>query len=171
MPLTKDQKKKILENLREKVNKQRIMLFVSVSGVKVKDLFDLRKRLKKVESQITVVKKTLARIIFKEKGVDIDSKKIPGEAAIVFGFEDEVSPAKVVYELSQINQNIKFLGGFFANKLCGPEEMIALAQIPPKNELLGRLVGSIASPLSGLENVLQGNLRKLVFVLSQIKGQ
>jgi large subunit ribosomal protein L10 len=171
MALTKEQKQKIIADLKEEVAKQKVMLFLDFTGLKVKDLFDLRKKLKEEEAKLIVAKKTLAGLAFQELDAKISSKikELEGQIAVIFGFKDEISPAKIAYQFSQGDKNLKILGGFFENKFQDSEEMISLAKLPAKEELLARTVGSIKAPFSGLVNVLEGNLRNLVCLLSQIK--
>ena len=170
MALSREQKKKILENLREKISRQKAMIFVEFKGVKVKDLFDLRKKLKKSDSQLIVAKKTLFNLALKEAIKEMDFKKMDGEIALAFGFKDEISPAKIIHEATQQNKNLKILGGFVENKLQTSEEIIALAQLPGRQELLAKLVGSVAAPLLGFINVLQGNIKGLLVVLAKAKA-
>ena len=170
MALSREQKKKILENLREKISRQKAMIFVDFKGVKVKDLFDLRKKLKKSDSQLIVAKKTLFNLALKEAIKEMDFKKMDGEIALAFGFKDEISPAKIIHEATQQNKNLKILGGFVENKLQTSEEIIALAQLPGRQELLAKLVGSVAAPLLGFINVLQGNIKGLLVVLAKAKA-
>ncbi len=169
MPLTKEQKQKIVEELKEKVDKQKSMVFVAVERLKASDIFDLRKKLGEVDCQLQVVKKTLADIVFKKEKLEFNIKELEGQFALVFGFGDEISPAKTAYQFSLGNENLKILGGFFEDKFRSVEEIIALAKIPSKQELFAKVVGSISSPISGFVNVLQGNMRNLVYVLSAIK--
>jgi large subunit ribosomal protein L10 len=169
MPLNKSQKKKIIEDLKEKITKQKIFFFVDLKGLKVKDLSNLKKRLKKVDSQIKVSKKTLLRLALKEKGIELDTKKLEGEIASVFGFKDEILPAKTTYQFSLENKNLKILGGYFSGKIMGAEEIKSFAQLPTKEELLGRLVGSISAPVSNLVYVLNANTKGLIYALSAIK--
>ena len=169
MAQTKEQKNKILENLKEKIGLQKVVLFVDLAGLKVKDLSILRKKLTQIESKLMVAKKTLAKIAFKDKGIEIDTKKLQGEIGFVFGFKDEILPAKTVYDFAKNSKNLTIVGGLFQNKLIGSEEMITLAQLPSKEELLGRMVRSIANPISGLLNVFQGNIKGLIYALSAIK--
>ncbi len=169
MAQTKEQKGKILKSLKEKIGLQKVVLFVDLAGVKVKDLSGLRKKLGQIEAKLTVAKKTLAQIALKEKGIDVDVKKLQGEIGFIFGFKDQVLPAKAVYDFASNNKNMKILGGLFESKLIGTDEVNTLALLPGREELLGRLVGAIASPMSGTLNALQGNIRGLVYALSAIK--
>ena len=169
MPLNKAQKKKIIDDLKEKVEKQKILFFVDLKGLKVKDLSNLKKRLKKVDSQLKVSKKTLLDLALKEKKIGLDVKKLEGEVAVIFGFKDEILPAKTAYQFSLENKNLKIIGGYFAGKFVETEEMIAFSQLPTKNELLARLVGSVSAPISNFVQVLNANIKGLLQVLTQIK--
>ncbi len=169
MPLTKIQKENIVQKIKEGLDKQKSMVFVSIEGLKASDLFELRTKLKEVGCLLMVAKKTLMGIAFKNANIDIDKDKLIGEVALVFGFEDEVLPAKTTYEFSKKNGSLKIVGGFLEDKFREVSEIITLAQIPSRKELLAKVVGSISAPVSGFANVLQGNLRNLVYVLSEIK--
>ncbi len=169
MPLNRNQKKKIINDLKEKIEKQKIFFFVDLKGLKVKDLSDLKKRLKKVDSQLKVSKKTLLNLAIKEKKIEVNVKKIGGEIATIFGFKDEILPAKTAYQFSLENKNLKILGGYFDGKFRQAEEMVTLAQLPTKDEILGRLLGSISAPISNFVYILNGNIKGLIQVLTQIK--
>ena len=177
MPKTKEQKQKIIEELKEKIAKQKSIVFIGIAGLKANDLFDLRKRLEDANAKLVVVKKTLTGLAFKEQKIEIDPhSKIfgadtEGQPAIIFGFEDEISPAKIAYEFSKKNKYLKILNGYFENEFKKKEKIIALAQLPSKQELLAQMVGSISAPISKFTNVLQGNIKSLVYVLNAIKGR
>jgi len=169
MPLTKTQKQKILEELKEKIARQKAMIFVDFTGLKVKDLSNLRKKIKMVGDEIKVAKKTLLELALKSAKLETEIKKIPGEIAVVFGYKDEVSPAKTVYQFSKENQNLKILGGFLENKFREAQDFVTLAQLPTREELLAKLVGSISAPASNFVSVLQANIKGLIYALSAIK--
>jgi len=169
MALTKEQKKNIVKEISENIANQKAMVFVSVKGLKAAELFDLRNQLKESDCLISVVKKTLLNIAFKENKIKVDEKSLLGQVALVFGFKDEITPAKTVYQFSLKNENLEILAGFFQDKFINKEEVITLAKTPSKEELLARIIGSIKAPISGFANVLQGNIKGLVYVLTQIK--
>ena len=169
MALNKIQKQKILDDLRDKIAKQKAIVLVGITGLKVKDISQLRKKLKAIEGNIKVFKKTLAEIVFKENKMEFDKRGYKEEVALVFGFKDEISPVKTVYQFSRGNDKLKILGGFLENKFKAKEEMIILAQLPAREELLAKLVGSLNASVSGLVNVLKGNIKGLTYILSSIK--
>lgn len=170
MALTCEQKEKIIEDLRKKIEKQKAIVFVDFTGLKVKDLFNLRKRLKSVDNELKVVKKTLMEFAFKKESLQVEPEKLKGEIALVFGYKDQLSPAKITYQFSKDYPNLKILGGFFENKFREAEKIIELAQLPTREELLAKLVGSISAPVSNFVNVLRRDLRSLVLILSRLKG-
>lgn len=169
MALTKEQKKNIVEKVKKDVDKQKSMVFVAIDNIKTKDLSAFRKKLKEKDCLVTVVKKTLMNLAFKNKKIEVDSDKLKGEIALVYSFGDELSAPKITYNFGKENKSLKILGGYFENKLREKEEIVALALIPSREELYAKVVGSIAAPISGLVNALQGNIRNLVYVLSAIK--
>lgn len=157
MALTKQQKSKQIDSIKEKVSKQKSVIFVDFAKTPSKDLFNLRKTLKESGCNMKITKKTLARIAFGQSGISFWNKiksSIPGQLALLFGIEDEIAPARISNEFAKKHENFKILCGIFENRFIGKERVLELAQIPPRNELLGRLVGSIYSPVSSFVRVL-----------------
>lgn len=169
MALTKEQKQKVVEKLKQNIARQKAVVFIAIDGLKTTELFDLRKELKKDNCLLTVAKKTLLSIAFKQSKMEFDAKELEGELALVFGFKDEIIPAEIAYQFSKKNKNLKILGGFFENEIKTAEEIITLAKIPSREELLTKVVSSISSPISGFVNVLQGNIKGLISVLAKAK--
>lgn len=170
---TRRQKEKILEDLKEKLSHQKALIFVDFRGLKVKELANIRKKLKEANSQFLVAKKTLMRLAFQEKNIKFNPEELEGQIALVFGFGDELTPAQIVFRLSQEYKNLKILGGFIESKkeeFLSSEKIIELGNLPTKEELYGRLVGSISAPISNFINVLQGNIKGLLYVLAKAKA-
>ena len=170
MPLSKDQKKKALSALKEKIAKQKAMFFVDFTGLKVKDMSVLRKKIRGVDGEFKAAKKTLMGLAFKDAKIEVGAKKMQGEIALVLGYKDEVSPAKLIWETSRGNKNLKILGGFMNNKLMTKEEVEFLAKLPSRDELLAKLVGSIKAPVSNFVYALNYNTQALLRIFSKIKS-
>jgi len=169
MALTKAKKEKIVEDLVEKLKEQKAIFFCDFTGMKVKDFFALRRKLKETGNDIKVARKTLMDVAFKKMNFNLEARKMAGELALIFSFTDEISPAKTIYQFSKENEKLKILGGFFNNKFWNKEEVIELAQLPPREELLAKLVGSISAPMANFVNVLQANIKGLINVLAKAK--
>jgi large subunit ribosomal protein L10 len=155
--LTKEQKTKQIKDIKEKISKQKSIIFVDFAKVPSKDMFDLRKALKEVGCNLKITKKTLARIAFGQSNLSFWNKmkaSLPGQLALVFGIEDEIAGARISHKFAKDHETFKILGGIFENRFIDREKVLVLATIPPRNELLSRLVGSIASPMGNFVRVL-----------------
>jgi len=166
MALTREQKQKIIEELEEKLGRQKSLIFIDFTGLKVKDFSDLRKKIKNEKGEVKVAKKTLLDLALKKSGFEINVKDLRGEIAVVFSFSDDISLLKTLFQLSQNNPNLKILAGFFEKRFLGGEEIINLAKLPGKRELFGKLVTIISSPLANFIYSLKFNLKGLVNILS-----
>lgn len=173
MAKTKEQKIEALKNLKDKISDQKSMVFINYKGLGVKQISILREELKEKDSQLLVAKKTLMKIALKENKIDANPEEMEGQIGLVFGFKDELSPAKTLYDFSKKNENLEILGGYIEsqkNEFLSSAMIIQLGQLPSRKELLAKLVGSISSPIVGFNNVLQGNIKGLLRVLSTIKN-
>ncbi len=175
MPLTKEQKTKAIERLKEAIAKQKAMVFVNFSGIKAQETRDLRKKLKQVGAKLIVVKKTLAKIAFSSCQINLPEQSAQDELAVIFGFEDQIQPAKVAYDFSRAQEKLRLAGGCLTEnknyQFLSAEEIIVLAQLPPRNELLGRFVRVISAPMSNFVSVQTANIKGLMRVLSLINNQ
>ena len=169
MPKTKDQKKEDLKSLEDKFARTKAAVFVNFSGLNVKDTTSLRSSLRKEGIDYGVAKKTLIKIAMDKTGYSgVDPKQFEGNVAAVFGYDDEVLPAKILKQFKAQHDALKILGGILEKKYIDSAKVLELANIPGKQELLAQLVGSLNSPVSGFVNVLAGNLRGLVQVLKSM---
>lgn len=157
MSLTKQQKTKQVEDIKAKVANQKSMVFVDFAKVPSKEMFLLRRNLKEAGCNLKIAKKTLVRIAFGQSNISFWNKiksVVPGQLAVVFGIEDEIAPSRLANEFAKKQENFKILGGIFEKRFIDRAKVLELASIPPRNELLGRLVGSIASPMSSFARVI-----------------
>ena len=170
MPINKEQKRTILHDLTEKISKSKSIVFTKFDKLTVKENEELRNQLKAENSEYCVAKKTLINLALKNSGFDVDAKHFEGKIAAIFGYQDEVAPAKIVNLFKKTcGDKIEFVGGILENKFITPTQVTFLAKLPSKQELYAQIVGSINAPISGFVNVLAGNLRNFVGVLNAIK--
>lgn len=171
MPKSKIQKNEITRNLTERIKKSKSIVFAGFNALGVKDNEELRLKLRAENGEYYVAKKTLLERALKEQGVEnLDSKSLIGKLAVIFSYEDEVSPAKILDSFRKGKEDkICFLGGVLEGKLLSKEEVEDLAKLPSKVELYAKLVGTLNAPVSGFVNVLAGNIRNFVGVLKAIE--
>ncbi|PIR13934.1 50S ribosomal protein L10 [Candidatus Falkowbacteria bacterium CG11_big_fil_rev_8_21_14_0_20_39_10] len=177
MPKTKQQKKEILNNLSEKISRAKAVVFARFRGLGVRENEELRKKLKQENSEYFVAKKTLMDLAFKDLKIDgLEPRELEGRVAAIFGYDDEVAPARIIKDFKKEHpvengqeEKIDFAGGILENKFISAEKVKELSELPSKQELYAKIVGSINAPVSGFVNVLAGNIRKLVYVLKAIE--
>ncbi len=165
---TKEQKVAIIKDLAEKIKASKAVVFSDFKGLTVKDMTELRSELREKGIEMKVLKKTLLNIALKDAEIEIDARKLEGQIAVAISANDEVEAAKIIAKMEKTNDNLKIVGGLLGKKILLTEEVKALAKLPSKEELLAKLVGTLNAPISGLVNVMAGNLRGFVQVLKAI---
>ncbi|MFA5995743.1 MAG: 50S ribosomal protein L10 [Patescibacteria group bacterium] len=167
MAKTRQQKEQALQELTKLLDNKGVVMF-GHSGLKVKQMEDLRKDLRKDNLTLTVAKRNLLLLALKNKGLSLADNAITGAVAIAVG-DDEVAPAKAVANFKKTNEQVEFYGALINQTALDATAVTNLAKLPSKQELLAKLVGSLQAPITGFVNVLAGNLRGLVNVLNAVK--
>ena len=169
MAMTKQQKEEIVNQLVDKLDRIKSVVFTSVSGYTMEDADDLRSKGREQGVELSITKKTLLLRALEKNGITLDKTQLSGSVLTSFGFDDEVSPAKIMAEYAKDHEGTELIGGILEGKYVEAEAVKALSKLLGKQELLSKLVGSLNAPMSGLVNVLSGNSRKLVYVLKAIQ--
>lgn len=166
--ITKKQKEEIIGELTKKFAEEKIAIFSRVHGVSVARLSEFRRELKKIGAELKIAKKTLMQRALDAANIPADVRKLEGEVGVIFGYENPVDPAKLAQKFQKGNETFKILSGTLGIKLLSKEQVLALAKLPQRIELLSQLAGVLAAPMRNLMNVLTGNQRNLVVVLQKI---
>lgn len=169
--LTRDEKAELVEGLKERFSRHRISIFTDIRGISVAKLMAFRRELKKIGAELKMAKKTLLKRALETAGIGVLPKELEGEVAVIFGYEDQVSPAKVAAKFSKENKTFRVLKGILAGNIIESGEVLALAKLPPKEQLLGHLAQVLNAPIQQLANALQGNIRNLVVILNQVRSE
>ncbi len=171
MPKSKQQKETTILSLVNGLKAGKAAVFANFQGLTVADSETLRRACRAEGVEVLVAKKTLVKRACDEMGLnDIDPKTFTGGVATFIGKTDEVSSAKIVNNFSKDHEMVTIFGGILEGKYISASMVKNLASLPSKQELLSQLVGTLNAPVSGLVNVLAGNLRNLVGVLNNIKN-
>ncbi len=173
MAKSRAQKELTLATVTEKYGKAKSAVFIDYTGLTVADVTELRKKCKEQGAEYLVAKKTLFRKALEQQGMEIGSnlKVLQGNLGAIFGYEDEITPARITKEFGKGHEKMAVRAGIMEGKFIDVAMVKALSSLPSKQELLGKLVGSINAPVSGFVNVLAGNLRGFVRVLDAVRAQ
>jgi len=170
MALTKDQKTEVIEDLKTKMNDAKCVVFADYKGLSVKDMSELRAQLREKGVAFVVAKKTLIKIAAGNAGyTDLSDDVLEGPVGVAFSMEDEIAGAKMLKEFSKKHEELDLRGALFEGKVLSVAETQELASLPGKEELLGKLVFLLNSPISGFHGVLNNTLAGFVRVLDAIK--
>lgn len=168
--LTKQQKQQLIEELADKLKRQKSLVFTDFRGLKVGELQDLRKKLKEAGAEYRVAKKTLIKLVLDKAKKKIDTSQFKDSMALAFGYQDPIMPAKVIDKFAKEHKDLKILGGLMNDDFLTIDEVKELANIPSKDELLIKLIVNLRSPIKGFVNVLGGGIRSLIGILGAIKN-
>ncbi|MFN7172763.1 MAG: 50S ribosomal protein L10 [Fimbriimonadaceae bacterium] len=149
------EKANTIELARERYNRSVGVVFTDYRGLRVKEMQDLRAKLRQSGSEIQVIKNTLFRIAAGEDANSFTPELDNGPTAVVFVYEDEAAGAKAVVDYAKINKNFEVKGAFFSGKVLGQKEVENLAKLPPREVLLAQVLGAITAPLSNLVGVVE----------------
>ncbi len=169
MPKTRAQKEEIVDQLADKMSRLKSAVFTSVSGYTMDDADELRKKGKESGVELLIAKKTLLVRALEKSGFQVSKDDFEGSILSSFGYDDAVSPAKLIHKFAKERDGINVVAGILEGKIVGPDAVKQLSILPSREELLAKLVGSINAPVSGFVNVLAGNLRQFVYALNAIK--
>ncbi len=171
MAKTKVQKEAAAQALAQNLKDAKAAVFANFQGLTVQETEELRAACRENNIVLTASKKTLLKRALSDIGLDVDTKAFEGGVAAAFGTDDEVAPAQIVAKFAKNHDVVTLFGGILEGKYIDAAKVTELSKLPSKEQLYGQLVGSLNAPISGFVNVLAGNLRGLVGVLTAIKEQ
>lgn len=167
MPTAK--KEASVQALQARLSEAKNLFFTNYAGLTVAEITKLRGQLRKDGSTYSVVKNTLFSIAAGEELARLVREHLAGPTGVVFAGDDPVAPAKALKAFSDETKQIEIKAAFIDGELVGPAQVQVLAALPPKLELIAKMIGSLASPLRGLVTVLSGNQSGLVRVLDAVR--
>jgi len=165
---TLQQKQQVVKELSEKMSSAQAMVFVDYRGLTVEQDTELRNALRKAGVEYKVVKNTLIRFAAKENNLDALEQYLNGPTAVALSAEDPVAPAKVISEFAKKYDKLQIKSGVVDKKVIDVEGVKALAELPPREVLIAKVLGGFNAPISGFVNVLNANIRALVVALNAI---
>ena len=136
--------------LADRIKRAQSIVLVDYQGINVKDETKLRKSLRESGGEYLVAKNRLFKIALKEAGVEDSFDDIlEGTTAFAFGYDDVVAPAKVMNEVSKANAKAKIFnikGGYLTGKRVSEAEVVALASLPSREQLLSMVLNGMLGP-------------------------
>ncbi len=169
--ITRQQKEEKVQEIKQDMQESGFLVLTDYRGLNVKDISELRRTLKQEGCKYKVVKNNLAKIAAKETGLDDINDYLEGPVAIAYTSEDPIALAKALTKADKDYKSLSLKVAYLDGKILEPSDIKDLGEIPSKEVLQARLCGALQGPISGFANVLQANLRNLVYALEAIREQ
>lgn len=155
--------------LKDLLTNSKGVVLVDYCGLTVAEDTELRSKMREAGVKYMVAKNTFIRIAAQEAGIEGLDAYLEHNTAVAFSAEDPVAPAKILNDFSKDHKALEIKAGVLDGKVIGLDEVKAVAELPSREELLAKLVGSMQAPISGLVNVLQGTIRNFVYTLEAVR--
>jgi large subunit ribosomal protein L10 len=166
-PMPTQAKAEKIAELAEKLDRATVAILVQTQGLTVKDMEDLRRKMRAAKIEFLVAKNTLLRIATeRNEWTDLDTSIFNGQTAVAFGYEDEVATAKAVTDYTGSSRVAVLKSGILGGRKLTPEQVEGLAKIRGgKDQTKAEVVGTLQSPLATTYSLLTAPLRDFCYVL------
>lgn len=145
------------------------VILAEYRGLNVQQMAELRRRLRAAAVELQVAKNTLARRASADTVFAQLTEHFAGPTSIAFTTGDVVAMAKVLSEYVRSEPKFALRVGVVEGKVISPQDITLLADLPPREVLLARLLANMQSPVAGLVGVFQGVVRQFLYVLRALQ--
>ncbi len=168
-----EQKQKIVAEIKEKFEKASSVVVVDYRGINVEQVTELRKQYRAADVEYAVLKNTMVKRAVDELGIEGLSEHLEGPNAFAFSYGDPVASAKVLCDFINKTkcEHLEIKAGYVDGSALDVAGVKALAELPPKEVLVAKLMGSLNAPMTNFVGVLSATLRSLVYAIDAIRKQ
>jgi large subunit ribosomal protein L10 len=161
------EKEQAVRSLAETIARAKSIYLTDFQGMNVEMVSKMRRKLRDAKVEYRVAKNTLTKRALRDSGIPSLDSYLEGPTGIAFG-SDEVSCAKILSDFAKEFEKPAIKAAYVAGHVYGPDGVKKLAQLPPREVLLGQFIGGLRSPMQGVVGVLSGSLRQMVGVIDAI---
>ena len=165
MAISKERKQEVLATYADWMKRSQAVILVEYTGVKMKDLDNIRNKIRESGGEFHVVKNTLVRRAFADNGMKVPEDLLMKSTAVSFAFSDPASTAKALTEATKGNEFVKVKGGFMSGQALSPAQVKSLAEMPPLPVVRAQLLGMLQAPASKLVRTIAEPARGLAAVI------
>ncbi|MGI6423406.1 MAG: 50S ribosomal protein L10 [Candidatus Dojkabacteria bacterium] len=162
------QKEELLKKYKDLIKNKAGYLLVNSDKIDTSTVTGLKIELKNVDANFTVVKNSIFKVALQDTNQPVQVQDFDGPTAIITFDQDPTTPAKLVKEIQKETELLEPRSGVYEGEFLSAERVMQLAEIPSKEILLSKLVGTMNAPLTGFVNALTGNVRSLTVLLKGI---
>lgn len=163
------EKEVVVNQLSEKFSRAQAVLLAEYRGLKVSELTELRREVKRCEGDFRVVKNRLAKRTLVSTGVQELTESFKGPVGVAFAFQDPVVMVKVLTRFAESYGLFKLKIGFLGGKVLSAKEIVSLSRLPGREELFAKLLGTLQAPIGNVVRALRAVPQKLAGTIKEIE--
>lgn len=165
MAITKEQKREVVALYSEWAQRSQALILTEYKGTTMKQLDELRRKVRELGGEFHVVKNTLASLAFKEQGMPMLEGFFEGTTAVGIAYTDAAAMAKTLTEFTRTAEFIKVKGGYLGKLPMSAEDVKSLAELPPLPVMRAQIMGTLLAPASQLARILAEPARRVASVI------
>ena len=169
--MNRTEKEQIVQELAQRLAETPAVFLADYRGINVAQATQLRRELTQAGVEYRVVKNNLLKLAAKDTGASVLADYCAGPTAIAIAGADPVAPAKILSKFAKDVEKFDLKAGALGNRLMSVADINALADMPSREELLAKALGSMKAPISNFVGTLAAVPRSLVQVLAAIQDQ
>jgi large subunit ribosomal protein L10 len=169
--MNKEQKAATVDAIAEQIESAEAVFAIDYRGISVPQAAELRARLREADATFRIVKNSLTERAADKAGAESLRALLEGPTALAFVRGDAAMAAKAVADFARAQSVLEFKGGMMGGQELTVDEIKSIARLPARDVLYAQLVGTVASPLTGLVRGLNGLIAGLAVQLKQIVDQ
>jgi len=163
------QKEKIVEEMTDKFSRASSIFLVDFTGMDVNSITELRRNFRESNIEYRILKNTLAKISFQHAGIEGMEEYLKGVNGYAISYDDPTLPVKILDKNKEFKEKLKLKAALFEGKVIGSDQVVAIAKLPSRTEMLGQLVSMLNSPMTKLAGTLTASILKLVNVIKSLE--
>ena len=152
--MRKEQKTALVAEITEGLGRASIALVSEYRGITAGEATEVRRKIRAVHGELRVAKNTLIRRAVKDTAYSMLDEQLGGPVGLILSFADPVELAKTVTGMRELGEKFKVRGGVLDGKPLTAEEIQALAALPPREVVLGQLLGLLMAPATQVVRLL-----------------
>jgi len=165
LAISKERKEEVLATYAEWIQRSQAVILVEYTGARMKDLDNIRSKVRESGGEFHVVKNTLARRAFADNGMNVPEDLLVRSTAVSFAFTDPGATAKALLDATKGNEFVKLKGGFMSGQALNAAQARALADMPPLPVIRAQLLGMLQAPAGKLVRTIAEPSRGLAAVV------
>lgn len=165
LAISKKRKQELVDHYVELMDRSQGLIITEYTGLTMKQLDELRRKVRDAGGEFHVVKNTLGKIAFESNGRQISEQFFEGSTAIAFAYQDAANMAKMILDFGKTVDLVKVKGGYLDRQMISADQVRLLSELPSLPVIRGQLLGTILAPASKLVRTLAEPARSLAAVL------